>query len=77
MPTKTTSKRTTEDLTKQKHYTDLAIEPVEVIPAWVDDYPSYLKGSVLSYLGRHKITKEIRDLKKARVFLDWLIEEVE
>jgi len=76
MPTKRTSKQQVEDLKKQKHYTDLDIEPIEVIHAWVDDPSSHFKACTLKYLGRHHSTKEIKDLKKAQVYLEWLIKEV-
>lgn len=63
------------DLAKQAHYEALSPQPIEVIRAWK---LCFNLGNVVKYIGRCK-TKgaEIEDLKKARVYLDWKIEELE
>jgi hypothetical protein len=38
---------------------------------------NFLEGSVLKYLWRYKEKNGVEDLKKARVYLDKLISEVE
>lgn len=68
---------TVEDLKQQSHYTDLTYEPIEVIHDWVEDPASYLKGNVIKYLGRHKTKGQLTDLRKAQVYLEWLIGELE
>jgi hypothetical protein len=43
----------------------------------VDNFSSVCEANVLKYILRYKKKNGIEDLKKARVCLDWLIEEVE
>jgi hypothetical protein len=62
------------------HYKTGGIEAIEGIEASMgpEAYAGYLKGSVTKYLWRYeKKGKPIEDLKKARWFLDRLIQKVE
>lgn len=62
------------------HYNQGGIEAIEGIEASMapEAYAGYLKGSVMKYLWRYeKKAKPIEDLKKARWFLDRLIETIE
>lgn len=62
------------------HYTSGGIECIAAIKASMsaEEYRGYLKGNVLKYLWRYESKgKPSEDLKKARVYLDWLIKEVE
>lgn len=62
------------------HYNSGGIEAIEGIEASMgpEAYAGYLKGSVMKYLWRYeKKGKPIEDLKKARWFLDRLIQKVE
>ena len=62
------------------HYKSGGIEAIEGIEASMEPeaYAGYLKGSVMKYLWRYeKKGKPIEDLKKARWFLDRLIQKVE
>jgi hypothetical protein len=62
------------------HYKSGGIEAIEGIEASMgpEAYAGYLKGSVTKYLWRYeKKGKPIEDLKKARWFLDRLIQKVE
>jgi hypothetical protein len=62
------------------HYKSGGIEAIEGIEASMgpEAYAGYLKGSVMKYLWRYeKKGKPIEDLKKARWFLDRLIQKVE
>lgn len=54
------------------HYHKLNPQPWDVVAAWK---MSYLAGSVLKYLARYPLKGQaLEDLKKARHFLDKLIE---
>lgn len=62
------------DLKKQDHYTQCEIEPIDFIIANKMDF---LEGNVVKYLARYRFKNGVEDLKKARVYLDWLIEREE
>ena len=53
------------------HYKDLAIQPVEFIHA---NNIGYMEGNVIKYLVRWRSKNGIQDLKKARHYIDLLIE---
>jgi hypothetical protein len=63
-----------------KHYNinwegDQAIETYDYINSW---RMGYAEGNVVKYVSRHKYKgKALQDLKKARWYLDKLIEELE
>lgn len=54
-----------------KHYKSMAIQPVEYI--FKNDI-GFIEGSVIKYVTRWKSKGGVEDLKKARHFLDMLIE---
>lgn len=53
------------------HYKDLKIQPVEYIHA---NGLGFCEGSVIKYITRWRAKNGIEDLKKARHFIDLLIE---
>lgn len=53
------------------HYKDLAIQPVEFIHA--NKIP-YMEGNVIKYVTRWRSKNGINDLRKARHYIDLLIE---
>ena len=53
------------------HYSKLAIQPVEYINA---NKLSYLQGNVIKYVTRYKDKNGIEDLKKAKHYVEMLIE---
>ena len=53
------------------HYKDMAIQPVEFIHA---NGIGYFEGNVIKYVTRWRDKAGITDLKKARHFIDMLIE---
>ena len=61
------------------HYTQGAVECIEAIKASmsVTEYRGYLKGNAMKYLWRYQFKGGVEDLKKARWYLDRLIEEVD
>lgn len=56
------------------HYKDLAIQPLEFI---VKNDLDFLQGNVVKYVVRYKVKNGIEDLKKARHYLDLMIELME
>lgn len=53
------------------HYKNMAMQPMEFIV--MNDIP-FLEGSVIKYVVRWKFKNGVEDLKKARHYLDILIE---
>ena len=53
------------------HYKDMKIQPVEYIHA--NGIP-FIEGAVIKYVSRWRAKDGVKDLKKARHFLDLLIE---
>ena len=60
------------------HYNKGAIEAIEAIKASMhpQEYKGYLKGNCLKYLWRYEYKNGKEDLKKAQVYLNWLVEEL-
>lgn len=60
------------------HYTSGGIECIEAIKASMtaEQYRGYLKGNTLKYLWRYDQKGGLEDLQKAKVYLNWLIQEV-
>ena len=65
-----------DNINAPDHYTKGGIETIDYIKAKLtsEEYEGYLKGNVLKYLSREHEKGGLDDLKKARVYLDWLIE---
>ena len=65
-------------VTQPDHYNRGAIEAIEAIKASMhpQEYKGYLKGNCLKYLWRYEYKNGLEDLKKAKVYLEWLIKEV-
>lgn len=61
------------------HYCQGGIECIKAIEASMptDGFQDYCKGNVLKYIWRWRDKAGVEDLKKARVYLNWLIESAE
>ena len=61
------------------HYTSGGVECIDGIRSALapEEYRGYLRGNVLKYIWRCRLKGGVEDLRKARVYLDWLIEEME
>jgi len=61
------------------HYTSGSIECIDAIKAALthEQTLGYLRGNVLKYLWRYDRKGGASDLRKARTYLEWLIEEVD
>lgn len=76
-----------EDETEEKHsavehpnhYCQGGIECIKAIEAAMTPYgfQDYCKGNVLKYIWRWRDKAGVEDLKKAQVYLKWLIESAE
>lgn len=53
------------------HYVDMAIQPIDYI---VKNNIGFLEGNVIKYVSRWKSKNGVEDLRKARHYLDMLIE---
>jgi hypothetical protein len=64
---------------KPDHYNKGAIEAIQAIKASMhpQEFKGYLKGNCLKYLWRYEYKNGIEDLKKAQVYLGWLIKELQ
>lgn len=63
------------------HYASKAIQPWAAMEAWMtgEEFQGFLRGNVIKYIARDKgdMTDGLQDLKKARHYLDKLIETIE
>jgi len=69
-----------DPVNQPSHYASGGIECIEAIKASMtpEAFQGFLKGNVQKYMWRYeKKIAPAEDLKKARVYLSWLIEEVE
>ena len=68
-----------ESVDSPQHYLQGKIECIEVIrSALGDGFADYCRGNVIKYVWRYKLKSDpATDLRKARWYLDRMIEEVE
>lgn len=58
-----------------KHYNQSGVECIDAIEACTDEgFEYYLQGNILKYIWRYRYKNGVEDLKKARWYLDKLIE---
>ena len=65
-------------VTKPDHYTSGTIECIDYIKDILspEEYRGYLRGNIAKYMHRFRNKNGIEDLRKAEVYLGWLIEEM-
>lgn len=58
------------------HYTQLAIQPWDAMQAWMsrEAFAGFLLGNVVKYAARYRAKGGAEDLRKARHYLDRLIQ---
>ena len=67
-----------DNVNHPSHYNESGIECIEAIRATLgDEFPAYCKGNVMKYLWRYQYKNGIEDLKKAQVYLNWMVEYIE
>lgn len=61
------------------HYTIKAVQPWHAMEAWMtrEQFIGFLRGNAIKYLARCDDKGGVEDLKKARHYLDKLIEFIE
>lgn len=69
----------TDNVNHPSHYTQGGIECIKAIEASMspEGFQDYCKGNVLKYIWRWRDKAGVEDLKKAQVYLNWLIESAE
>lgn len=63
-----------EDITKQPHYTQFKIQPLKFSG---ENKLGFLEGNIIKYVCRYNLKNGVGDLKKARHYLEKLIEREE
>lgn len=63
----------------QSHYTVNGIQPIQIMKANMtkEEFRGFLEGNILKYPLRYKHKNGLEDLKKAKTYLTWLIEDIE
>ena len=58
-----------------EHYTSWWLEVIDILKAKLskEEYSWYLQWNILKYIFRYKHKNWIEDLKKAQVYLNWLV----
>lgn len=66
-------------IVNQIHYTVNGIQPIQIMKANMtkEEYRGFLEGNILKYPLRYKHKNGLEDLKKAKTYLTWLIEDIE
>ena len=61
------------------HYQSKKIQPWEAMEAWMspEQFEGFLRGNVIKYIARYKDKDGLKDVQKARHYLDKLIECLE
>lgn len=69
----------TDAVNHPNHYCQGGIECIKAIEAAMppEGFQDYCKGNVLKYIWRWRDKAGVEDLKKARVYLNWMIESAE
>jgi len=68
-----------DPVSKPSHYNQYGIEAIDAIRASLGPvgFQAYCKGNVIKYLWRYEYKNGIEDLKKAQVYLNWMVESKE
>lgn len=64
---------------RPNHYKTGDIECIDYIKDVMssESYKGFLHGNIIKYISRYENKNGVEDLKKAKVYLDWLIAELE
>ena len=62
---------------KPEHYNKGGVEAIDYIKQQLGDgFADYCAGNVHKYIHRYKYKNGVEDLRKARVYLEWLIKSM-
>jgi len=66
-----------DQVNKPSHYTNGDIECIDAIRAALtpEEFMGYCKGNAIKYVWREKNKNGLEDMQKARVYLNWMIEQ--
>jgi hypothetical protein len=70
---KSLNKKSDPDIRQQKHYNQFKIQPITFI---VENKLTFCQGNAIKYLLRHSEKNGVEDLEKAKVYIDYMIEEI-
>lgn len=62
------------DIAQQPHYTQWKIQPITFITT---NKLNFCQGNVIKYVMRYNQKNGLEDLKKAKVYIDYLIQELQ
>lgn len=67
------------DEAHQDHYESLGIEPIDYIKATFtpEEFQAFCRGNVIKYISRYQLKNGIEDVRKADVYLGWMLESME
>ena len=67
-----------KDVKHQEHYTAQAVQAIEYmeITMTAEQYEGYLLGNVIKYISRYRHKNALDDLRKAKVYMGWLVDHV-
>lgn len=68
-----------DNIVSPAHYASQRIQPIDYMKATLtqEEYIGYCCGNIIKYCSRWRKKNGIEDLRKARQYLDWMIEEVQ
>ena len=68
-----------DNVNHPEHYTSGGIECIDAIRASLGDkeFADYCKGNIIKYIWRYRHKNGVEDLRKAQVYLNWMIEAEE
>ena len=60
------------------HYVNMGVQPWDAMKSWLtpEQFQGFLQGNAIKYLARWQSKGGVEDLRKARHYLDKLLEEV-
>ena len=61
-----------DNIKEPKHYTQYKIEPIDFI---ISNNLDFCTGNIIKYVLRYNLKNGVEDLKKAKQYIDFLIEK--
>ena len=61
-----------DNIKEPKHYTQYKIEPIDFI---IENQLDFCPGNIIKYVLRYNLKNGVEDLKKAKQYIDFLIEK--
>ena len=67
-----------KDVKNQQHYTKQVVQPIEYMELTMtpEQFSGYLLGNVIKYVSRYRHKNGLEDLRKAEVYMGWLVDHV-